>query len=118
MAYVTGTEWVSGGSDGGVALWSQLKKKPVSVQRAAHAAPPAGGGGGGPGGCGGDCASWVSAVAYAPATDLVVRRPRMRSLPPTVHASSLSLLLYTCQVSIEYCLLRGLPLNHVDRHIL
>jgi hypothetical protein len=29
VSYVTGTEWVSGSSDGGLALWSQLKKKPV-----------------------------------------------------------------------------------------
>jgi ribosomal RNA-processing protein 9 len=35
VAYVTGTEWVSGSSDGGLALWSQLKKKPVRV-----ASPP------------------------------------------------------------------------------
>lgn len=80
VSYVTGTEWVSGGSDGGVALWSQLKKKPVHVQRAAHvvASVPSnaeGGarGAGGPGSAGGDCASWVSAVACARGTDLVVR---------------------------------------------
>lgn len=88
VAYVTGTEWVSGGSDGGVSLWSQMKKKPISVQRNAHtppsAAPPAAARTSthdahssgaspptGPGSVGGDCASWVSSVACARGTDLV-----------------------------------------------
>ena len=39
-AYVTGTEWVTGSSDGALALWSQLKKKPVAVVRGAHNAGP------------------------------------------------------------------------------
>lgn len=39
-AYVTGTEWVTGSSDGALALWSQLKKKPVAVVRGAHHAGP------------------------------------------------------------------------------
>lgn len=44
VAYVTGTEWVSGSSDGSLALWSQLKKKPVRTgsppasERARHEA--------------------------------------------------------------------------------
>jgi hypothetical protein len=42
-AYVTGTEWVTGSSDGALALWSQLKKKPVAVVRNAHNAGPAAG---------------------------------------------------------------------------
>lgn len=50
VAYVTGTEWVSGSSDGSLALWSQLKKKPVrtgprpaaerGMHQAAHRAKP------------------------------------------------------------------------------
>ena len=42
-AYVTGTEWVTGSSDGALALWSQLKKKPVAVVRNAHDAGRAAG---------------------------------------------------------------------------
>ena len=42
--YVTGTEWVSGGVDGSVHLWSQMKKRPVFVARSAHG-PKAGGAG-------------------------------------------------------------------------
>lgn len=81
VAYVTGTEWLSGGSDGGVSLWSQMKKKPISVQRSAHtppclagdtaAGPAATSAAEGPGSIGGDCASWVSAVACARGTDVV-----------------------------------------------
>jgi ribosomal RNA-processing protein 9 len=44
VAHVSGTEWVSGGADGTVALWSQTKKRPVHVVKGAH-----GGGGGGVG---------------------------------------------------------------------
>ena len=40
---MTGTEWVTGSSDGALALWSQLKKKPVAVVRNAHDAGPAAG---------------------------------------------------------------------------
>ncbi|KAG2502173.1 hypothetical protein HYH03_000660 [Edaphochlamys debaryana] len=36
--FVTSTEWVSGGSDGALHLWSALKKKPVWVARGAHGA--------------------------------------------------------------------------------
>ncbi|KAK9867799.1 hypothetical protein WJX84_000811 [Apatococcus fuscideae] len=34
--YVTGTDWVTGSSDGTVAFWTQTKKKPVSMVRGAH----------------------------------------------------------------------------------
>ncbi|GLC40987.1 hypothetical protein PLESTB_000954900 [Pleodorina starrii] len=34
--FVTATEWLSGGCDGGLHLWSQMKKKPVFVVRGAH----------------------------------------------------------------------------------
>ncbi len=69
MAYVTGTEWVSGSSDGGLALWSQLKKKPVHVVRGAHPAVPQPAGAGG---VGGNATSWISAVASCHGADLVV----------------------------------------------
>jgi len=96
VAHVSPTEWVSGGPDGGVALWSQLKKRPAAVVRRAHA----GGGGAaaaavvapaveGEAGEAGEAAasaaaaappppppssdaslSWVGAVAVAAGTDL------------------------------------------------
>lgn len=118
-AYLTGTEWVTGSSDGSVAVWSQLKKKPVAVVRGAHyagvsatagfpftnpdgdaAVESAAGDTGnsapeeassremgadvplGPGSVGGDCASWVSAVAVCKGTDLVVRQPNLDLAPP------------------------------------
>lgn len=67
--YVTGTEWVTGSSDGSVALWSQLKKKPAVVVRGAHPAE-----------CGDGCvagveAGWVQSVAACRGSDLVVRFP-------------------------------------------
>lgn len=34
--FVTGTDWITGGCDGGVHLWSHMKKKPVFVARGAH----------------------------------------------------------------------------------
>eukprot|EP00201_Polytomella_parva_P003859 CAMPEP_0175072908 /NCGR_PEP_ID=MMETSP0052_2-20121109/20211_1 /TAXON_ID=51329 ORGANISM="Polytomella parva, Strain SAG 63-3" /NCGR_SAMPLE_ID=MMETSP0052_2 /ASSEMBLY_ACC=CAM_ASM_000194 /LENGTH=410 /DNA_ID=CAMNT_0016340545 /DNA_START=20 /DNA_END=1248 /DNA_ORIENTATION=+ len=34
--YVTATEWISGGTDGVVHLWSQMKKRPVYTVRDAH----------------------------------------------------------------------------------
>lgn len=37
--YITGTEWVTGASDGSLAVWSQTKKRPTSVLRRAHAFP-------------------------------------------------------------------------------
>jgi ribosomal RNA-processing protein 9 len=69
--YVTGTEWVTGGSDGVVALWSQMKKKPVSVVRGAHGFE-AGEEALGAGSVGGDAASWVASVAVCHNSDLVV----------------------------------------------
>lgn len=38
----TGTEWVTGASDGTLALWSQTKKRPTSILRKAHGYPKAG----------------------------------------------------------------------------
>lgn len=71
--YVSGTEWVSGCYDGSVALWSQMKKKPVCLHRGVHrdqgkVAEPAG-----PGCADGDAAGWVQSVAVCPGADLVVR---------------------------------------------
>ncbi len=34
-----GTEWVTGASDGSLAMWSQTKKRPTSVLRRAHGYP-------------------------------------------------------------------------------
>ena len=34
MAAAAGTEWVTGASDGSLAMWSQTKKRPTSVRRA------------------------------------------------------------------------------------
>ena len=70
VRYITGTTWVSGGSDGSLALWSQTKKRPASVVRRAHGgepdqAPSAGG-------LDGDAASWVQSVAVCHGADLVV----------------------------------------------
>lgn len=71
--YVTGTEWLSGNYDGSVALWSQLKKKPVHIMRKAHhdvntdKAPV------GPGCPEADAAGWVQSVAVCPGADLAVR---------------------------------------------
>jgi len=76
VRYISGTQWVSGASDGSLAVWSQMKKRPVSVVRGAHA-PAVNNGGGGPpvgaGSIGGDPATWVQSVAVCHGTDLVVR---------------------------------------------
>ena len=96
---VAGTEWVTGASDGSLAMWSQTKKRPTSVLRKAHGYPrpglapfnaqPAGSLGEalptadgmdglregeplGPGSVGGDAASWIGAVGVCKGTDLVV----------------------------------------------
>lgn len=96
--YITGTEWVTGASDGSLAMWSQTKKRPTSVLRKAHGYPQPGlaplngqtdstadgqepgktGTNGlaedepaGPGSVGGDAASWISAVGVCKGTDLV-----------------------------------------------
>lgn len=78
--YITGTQWVTGASDGSLAVWSQMKKRPVSVVRGAHSAQPAAGGEAaaaglsvGAGSIGGDAASWVQSVAVCRGSDLVVR---------------------------------------------
>ncbi len=39
MAAAAGTEWVTGASDGSLAMWSQTKKRPTSVLRRAHGYP-------------------------------------------------------------------------------
>ncbi len=36
VAYVTSGEWVSGGGDGSVCLWSNQRKKPLTVVQGAH----------------------------------------------------------------------------------
>jgi ribosomal RNA-processing protein 9 len=36
VRYITQSEWVSGGDDGSLQVWSQLKKKPLAVLRGAH----------------------------------------------------------------------------------
>ncbi|BDA48673.1 U3 small nucleolar RNA-interacting protein 2 [Coccomyxa sp. Obi] len=71
VRYITGTQWVSGASDGSLAVWSQMKKRPVSVVRGAHTPAsddvvPAGAGT-----VGGDAASWVQSVAVCHGSDLV-----------------------------------------------
>ena len=73
--YISNTEWVSGSYDGSVALWSQLKKKPVSLHRGAHATGGAAAEGGleGPGSPSEEAAGWVQSVAACPQSDLVVR---------------------------------------------
>ncbi|DBB02380.1 hypothetical protein WJX82_006529 [Trebouxia sp. C0006] len=96
--YITGTEWVTGASDGSLAMWSQTKKRPTSVLRRAHGYPRPGlapfstqsvasvtgqdptadgtngledDGPVGPGSVGGDAASWIGAVGVCKGTDLV-----------------------------------------------
>eukprot|EP00891_Asterochloris_glomerata_P005354 jgi/Astpho2/5354/e_gw1.00075.33.1_t len=73
--YITGTEWVTGASDGSLAVWSQTKKRPTSVLRRAHAFPAAAAAPQqnplGAGSVGGDTVGWVSAVASCKGTDLV-----------------------------------------------
>ncbi|KAL3139189.1 hypothetical protein ABBQ32_005966 [Trebouxia sp. C0010 RCD-2024] len=99
--YITGTEWVTGASDGSLAMWSQTKKRPTSVLRRAHGYPNPGLGpvngqvanslNGhaaaaeesspsftttdaepvGAGSVGGDAASWIGAVGVCKGTDLV-----------------------------------------------
>ena len=112
MAAAAGTEWVTGASDGPLAMWSQTKKRPTSVLRRAHGYPrpglapfstqatasvsvqdpPADGTNGqeddgpvGPGSVGGDAASWIGAVGVCKGTDLVVSN---HALSCTLHATS------------------------------
>ena len=72
VRYITGTQWVSGASDGSLAVWSQMKKRPVSVIRGAHASPSNGAAAAGAGSVGGDAASWVQSVTVCHGSDLVV----------------------------------------------
>jgi ribosomal RNA-processing protein 9 len=77
--YITGTEWISGGNDGSVALWAQTKKRPVQVVRNAHgsseaageaaAASAPAGEAGAPGA--GSAGRWVQSVAVCRGTDLM-----------------------------------------------
>lgn len=64
-------QWVSGASDGSLSVWSQLKKRPVSTVKQAHAALAASdeGGAAAPDS---DAASWVQSVAVCQGSDLVV----------------------------------------------
>lgn len=64
-------QWVSGASDGSLAVWSQMKKRPVSIIKHAHAAP-ASKANGGPAAMDSDAASWVQSVAACQGSDLVV----------------------------------------------
>ncbi|GIL62272.1 hypothetical protein Vafri_16561 [Volvox africanus] len=79
VRFVTATEWVSGGCDGGLHLWSQMKKKPVFVARGAHgpsagtmyAAPAATDCGGGAAAALSPEHGWVTSVAVCRNADLV-----------------------------------------------
>ena len=76
VRYITGTQWLSGGADGSLALWSQMKKRPMSVVRGAHCRS-SGTEGDTPGarqpdGAGVEATSWVQSVAVCHGTDLVV----------------------------------------------
>ena len=62
-SFITSTQWVTGGDDGSLSLWSQLKKKPTAVVHGAHK-PMAEE-------CGGHAARWVSAVATCRNSDLI-----------------------------------------------
>ena len=64
-------QWLSGASDGSLAVWSQMKKRPVSITKQAHAAPPSQAKGG-PAAMDSDAASWVQSVAACQGSDLVV----------------------------------------------
>ncbi|KAI8474140.1 MAG: WD40-repeat-containing domain protein [Monoraphidium minutum] len=73
--YITGTEWLSGADDGSLQVWTQLKKKPVSVVRGAHRREGPSGGGGRPPAAGSwatansEAAAWVQSVALARGSD-------------------------------------------------
>ncbi len=64
-------QWVSGASDGSLAVWSQMKKRPVSIIKHAHAAPALKADGG-PAAMDSDAASWVQSVTACQGADLVV----------------------------------------------
>jgi WD40 repeat protein len=80
LRYITGTEWLSGTDDGCLQVWSQMKKKPVSIYRGAHTrgpaavaaagavpAPPAHGSWAT---AGSEAVAWVQSVAVARGSDL------------------------------------------------
>ena len=64
-------QWVSGASDGSLAVWSQMKKRPVSIIKQAHAAPAADKSGGAAS-MDSDAAGWIQSVAACQGSDLVV----------------------------------------------
>lgn len=74
--YINNTEWISGCYDGSVALWTQLKKKPVNIHRQVHCHEHSEAG---PGSVDADAAGWVQSVAVCPSSDLAVCSP---SPPP------------------------------------
>jgi hypothetical protein len=69
-------QWVSGASDGSLSVWSQLKKRPVSTVKQAHA-HSALDGEGGAAAPDSDAASWVQSVAACRSSDLVVSRAHL-----------------------------------------
>lgn len=81
--YITATEWLTGGNDGALHVWSQMKKKPLAVTKGAHAgsvggasaeaegaapAPPAAGSWAVAGSA---SIGWVQSVAVCRGSDLV-----------------------------------------------
>lgn len=121
-----GTEWVTGASDGSLAMWSQTKKRPTSVLRRAHGYPRPGvtpfgtqsvasvngqiptadgtngledDGPVGPGSVGGDAASWIGAVGVCKGTDLVVS-----DLPCLAPCTPLQITLHAHWGTSESCL--------------
>jgi len=99
VAYVTGTEWVSGGSDGGLSLWSQMKKKPVSVVRHAHSTAAAAAAAD----AGGDAASWIAAVASCRGSDLVVSSHLLDTSTQSAHMCSADTKQLSCFGSSAIC---------------
>ncbi|GIM09576.1 hypothetical protein Vretimale_13420 [Volvox reticuliferus] len=82
VRFVTATEWVSGGCDGGLHLWSHTRKKPMFVAGGAHGpdagttyAAPAAADGGGAAAAAAPLSpehGWVTSVAVCRNADLVV----------------------------------------------
>lgn len=75
--YATSTEWLTGSSDGSLALWTQFKKKPVAVLPHAHALPTADASPTAEGNAGVDPRSWIQSVAVAHNSDLAVRAQKL-----------------------------------------
>ena len=78
-APAAGTEWVTGGSDGTLAYWTQTKKKPISMVREAHCLPKPAGQPAAQGLAMGKAldpaaACWIQSVASCRGSDLLVRR--------------------------------------------